>query len=138
MQKILEIPTTVGFNRSNFNLAFALLFFLKKAYFRYFHIIGILSRLSLLQQVSLNPEMCTLQEMKKCADVHIKRNNKILNIFFHSSDLMAGGTPYVRDSNELGDLLNKLDKFFSYTKTKWNFEGVTLSHIFQQVIQEKI
>ena len=137
-KKMLEIPATVVFNRSNSNMAFNILDFFKKTYFRYFHIVGILSRLSLLQQISLSPEMCTLKEMKKCADIHVKRNNRILNVFFHSSDLMAGGTPYVRDNNGLDEFLNKLDKFFSYTKTKWNFEGVTLSHLFQQAIQEKI
>lgn len=130
---LLEVPPTIGFNITNYELAHNILKKLKRKPFTFFHIVGVLSRLSLLHQVSLSPEMCNLEQMKICAIKHVEGGNRILNIFFHSSDLLPGYTPYVKNINELKAFLNKLDSFFGFLVNTWNVEGLRLSDIYNQI-----
>ena len=137
---LLEVPATVGFNRKNFNLSFRVINICKKNFFlSKLHIIGLLSKLNIVKIVSLNPELSSLNEMKKCAKVIVnKRDAKILNVFFHSSDLMAGGTPYVSDQDSLHSFLKKIDNFFYFATNEWDVESLTLSQIQQKILYEGI
>ena len=92
------------------------------------HLVGILQRLSIvdLKPISLNPEFDNLGNMIKCASNAKKRGAKLLNVFFHSSDIYPGTSPHVKNEKDLDNFLGRMDSFFEISKREWNIEGVTL------------
>ena len=126
---ILEVPATVGFNRENFQLAYKIHSYLKKPHIAKFRTIGLLHYLSILKKIALSPEVSSLRDMITLLKTNRRRGISILNLFFHSSSLFPGCSPYVQSKSDLVSFLNKIDSFFSFAKGNFNIEGITLSKL---------
>ncbi|MCX7283161.1 MAG: polysaccharide deacetylase family protein [Novosphingobium sp.] len=68
---------------------------------------GVLSRLGLLERISLTPEGITLQEAVRGIDVALDLGLPMLVLSFHSPSLAPGHTPYVRNEDDL-------DRFYDW------------------------
>lgn len=68
---------------------------------------GLLSRLGLLERISLTPEGITLEEAVRGIDVAIDLGLPVLVLSFHSPSLCPGYTPYVRNDDDL-------DRFYDW------------------------
>jgi hypothetical protein len=126
--KLLEVPLTVGFRQSNFNLANAVYQKLNKIPFKYFRLQGVLYHLHLLNRIRLSPEGYTLSEMCSLVRNLIKKNIKILNITFHSNSLLPGCTPFVSSEKERDNFLQKMLNLIDYL-IRSGFKSITLSEI---------
>ena len=51
----------------------------------------------------------------------------MLNLLFHSSEAIVGGSPYNRTDAELTAFCNRLERFFEFARTKLNAEPATFT-----------
>jgi hypothetical protein len=100
--RMLEIPVTIGFTQTNFEVADFLFNFLKKQPLNQFRLIGLLNKLRLLNKVWLSPEQCNSTEMISLTKRLIQKGIPVVNLFFHSPTLCPGLTPHVRTRTKAG------------------------------------
>ena len=75
-------------------------------------------------------------EMKKLIDEFIKKNpnSTVLNMMFHSMEIIPNASPYVRSKKGQGKFLKKLKSIFEYLKTL-GFESKTLTEIYNDKLR---
>ena len=115
---IVEIPLTIGFFQKNFSTCNRIRNLLMKKPFSKFRLIGILDRLSILNLRRLSPELSTYDDMIKLTKRLIQREQRFLNMSFHSTSLLPGKSPFVKNSKELKNFLLKIDDFLSFAKSE--------------------
>ncbi|MBM3243044.1 MAG: hypothetical protein FJZ16_06255 [Candidatus Omnitrophica bacterium] len=118
---VLEVPVTVTFNKVV--PRFLELLIIRTP--RIFHLMGILQKFG-LKRIWLRPGTLTLEEMKSVADCVIQNNGPILNITFHSSEIMPGASPYNETEKDVENFLNRLDMFLEYSIGKMGCKNTTL------------
>jgi len=126
--KIIEVPLTVGYTQKNFNLINKIYNILKKKPIKYFKIIGILSKLHMMNKVRLTPEGYNFSEIKNLLDNLKRKEVKFYNISFHSNSLLPGCTPFVNSKNELNDFFKRLENIIIYLKNM-KFNSILLSEV---------
>jgi peptidoglycan/xylan/chitin deacetylase (PgdA/CDA1 family) len=73
-----------------------------------------LRRLGLARMLWLRPSYSSLDDMIRLATRLRRDEVPILNLIFHSSEAIAGGSPYNRTDAELTAFLDRLDRFFDH------------------------
>ncbi len=126
-RRILEIPASTGFNRTPFARAFKIREQLKHPVLQKLRLVGILYHLNLLKNLSLSPELDTLQNMMSCARMFVSCGRNVFNVFLHSSSLTAGFSPYVTSDAQLETYLDHIRQFFEFVRRHWSVEGLTLT-----------
>lgn len=89
------------------------------------HLIGVLSRLGLLQRMTLSPEGHDYHQLCQLTDALIRKGHKILCLSYHSSSLGVGNTPYVRSEQDVQRFLSTLDRYLAYFFEKLGFGSMT-------------
>jgi peptidoglycan/xylan/chitin deacetylase (PgdA/CDA1 family) len=74
----------------------------------------ILRALRLLRLRWLRPSYSSLEDMIGLARDLARWNEPVLNLLFHSSEAIVGGSPYNRTQGELDAFLERLDRFLSF------------------------
>ena len=62
----------------------------------------------------LRPSYSSLDDMKALARRLVESGEPLLNLLFHSSEAIVGGSPYNRTAAELESFLDRLDRFLAY------------------------
>lgn len=124
--KLLEVPPTIGYFQSNFKLCDTLQHNLSKSPISKLRLLGILDRLGLLNFHWLSPELSTGEEMVRLAKRFVKSGHQFLNMSFHSTSMLPGKSPFVRNKDELNDFMNKIEVFLKYA-TDNGFEFLPLA-----------
>src|SRR5690606_16612766 len=62
----------------------------------------------------LRPSYSGLDAMCRLARRLVERGVPVLNMLFHSSEAIVGGSPYNRTQAELDAFLDRLDRFFAF------------------------
>lgn len=70
----------------------------------------------------------TVDRLVRVAGLARRAGARVLNLTFHSSELMPGGSPYNRTTASIESLYARLDGFFTYLRGQ-GFRGATLSEI---------
>ena len=123
---ILEVPATVLFLQHNEARAKAMARLLGCV--PRLHLTGVLGRLGLLNKGHLSPEICTGAEMVRLAKTAITRNLPVVNLFFHSSTLCPGLTPFVRNAANLSEFLNRIRTLLQFAHEA-GIESIRLSDV---------
>ena len=66
------------------------------------------------ERLWLRPALQSLDEMIELIDIVNKEDTDYLMFMIHSSELMPGGSPYCKTSEDVNLLLDKLEKTFEY------------------------
>lgn len=111
---LVEVPVSVGFNRRDFARSMRLQKQFGHDPLRKLRLEGILDRTGLLKRIKLSPEQATARAMKTLIDRYCDAPSAVLVMMFHSSSLMPGQSPYVRDQSELDCFLNRIAKVCEY------------------------
>jgi len=130
---ILEVPTTSGYSFSNFEQLDKLHAKLSTPPLNRLRLVGILWRLRLLRQITVTPEGTDHADICRCIDASIKRGDSIINMFFHSSDLLPGCTQYVRTDNDKRKFKNTIYRCVEHLRTKHDAQFTTMRDIRQQL-----
>ena len=121
---IVEIPITVDFTRK-------IPGWLKQAY-PTLPDIGIRRILRILfgiEMAWLRPSYASLVAMQRLAEVVIASGIPILNMMFHSSELMPGGSPYNKTSEDVEQFLTKIKSLIAYLSERYALRFITLKEV---------
>ena len=113
-ESIIEIPPTIGFLQSHSLLCYKVKLFLSRNPYNKFRILNLLNRLHLLNFRWLSPETSTLDDMIKLSDILISKGHRFLNMFFHSTSLLPGCSPFVHDKSDLNNFIRKIDCYLKH------------------------
>ena len=89
------------------------------------HLPGVLSRLRLLERITLTPEGVTFEEQRRLVRAMLTRGHRVFSLTYHSSSLAPGNTPYVRSSADLRVLLRRIDQFLDFFLGEVGGRGAT-------------
>ncbi len=123
---MVEIPATVGFLQQNFTFSNALLKILSRRPVNKLRLMGVLSRLHLLNKVWLSPELTDARSMIRLTQLMLKNNYTLVNMSFHSTSLMAGLSPFVRTKDDEKSFLQRVSDYLSFISDS-GIGSVTLS-----------
>ena len=130
---ILEVPTTCGYNFSNFELLDKIHSKLCNPPINRLRLIGILSRAHLLREITITPEGYSAADICRCIDASIKRGDRIINMFFHSSNLLPGCTQYVQSETEKTRFLNVIARSVQHLRDRHHAQFTTMRKIRRQL-----
>lgn len=125
-EPLVEVPATVGFAQRSFELCNKIWHSLSGSLGRSLHAKGILSRLGLLNKIWLSPETASSNEMIRLTKIMMRENYEVVNLFFHSTALLAGLSPFVQTKEQEGEFLGKMAGYLSFA-IETGLESVTLS-----------
>ncbi|MBI3263708.1 MAG: hypothetical protein HYZ58_11245, partial [Acidobacteria bacterium] len=120
---LLELPLSVALNRR-------LPRWLERLYGRApkpYTTKRILRLLGLLKPIWLRPSYSSLDEMKRLARALKMSGVPLLNVLFHSSEAIVGGSPYNRTDSELQASTERLDRFLAYATGELGAQPATFS-----------
>lgn len=113
---LVEIPVTIGYVGGNSSQCHRLSEKLKQPPFRQLRVAGMLARLGLLRSVWLSPERETSARLVKLLKQLIREGCTTVNLFFHSSALQVGCTPFVRTQQQKEHLLVTLRAVLTFCR----------------------
>lgn len=111
---LLEIPVSAGLNR---RLPAVLQYTYARAP-RPYTTRRVLRALGLLRMRWLRPSYSSLDDMIALARDLVRAGEPVLNLLFHSSEAIAGGSPYNRNEAELEAFLDRLDRFLAFATSE--------------------
>lgn len=124
---ILELPATSGFNVSGFESAARIHGVLSAPPFSSLRLVGVLWHTRLLRKLTLSPELFDGADMFSLAKACLRRGRNFLNLYFHSSSLLPGSTPYVPDGRAEERFYGYIESLWSSLKGLGNIHPVTLA-----------
>lgn len=80
---------------------------------------------------SANPYWHGPQIMRLAANLHSMRGGKVLSMFWHSSEMLAGASPHVPDETSANAYLEKIFSFGRWLNDKFNVKGVTMRELYE-------
>lgn len=107
---VLEVPISSALNRS-------LPKWLVRAYGRApapYRTKRLLRLARIVKTQWLRPSYSSLEDMKRLARRLVRANVPVLNVMFHSSEAIVGGSPYNRTQGELEAFLDRLGQFLRF------------------------
>lgn len=113
-ERLLELPSTGGFTGFLGGHGAALHRFARQPLAARLHLLGILSRLGLLNHYRLSPEQYRFPELRALTRALLASGVRVLSFTFHSPTLKPGCTPYVRDPSDLKRFLNDFSRYFTF------------------------
>lgn len=79
--------------------------------------------------MSANPVWHSLPVMQAATRLHIARGGKVISLFWHSSEMLAGASPNIPDQAAADALLIKIRTYLTWLRTNYDVRGVTLSSL---------
>lgn len=120
---LLELPLSVALNRRLPRMLERLYARAPKPYTTK----RILRRLGLLKPIWLRPSYSSFEEMTMLARVLKTSGVPLLNVLFHSSEAIVGGSPYNRSESELHAFMDRLDRFLASATGELGAQPATFS-----------
>ena len=116
--KMLEVPATVGYFQDNDQICRRLRKYLRRSFVSKLHLIGVLDRLRLLNLRWLSPELTTSADMLRLCRVLLHKGHSLLNMSFHSTSLLPGKSPFVKNDRELELFLHRIRSVLEFAVEK--------------------
>jgi hypothetical protein len=120
---LLEVPVSAGLNRW---LPRRLQYAYARAP-RPYTTKRLLRLLGLVRLRWLRPSYSSLEDMVALARDLARRGEPVLNLLFHSSEAIVGGSPYNRTQAELDAFCDRLEKFLAVATRELHAEPVTFA-----------
>jgi hypothetical protein len=118
---VLELPISSALNRS-------LPEWMVRAYGRAplpYHTKRFLRLARIVKTCWLRPSYSSLDDMKRLARRMVDSGAPVLNVMFHSSEAIVGGSPYNKTEAELDAFLERLSQFLQFATTELRAQPVT-------------
>jgi hypothetical protein len=111
---LLEIPCTTGYTGIAGRFSAPLHTLLDRPQLAPTRVVGIASRLHVVNKIMLSPEGSTLGEMKALTRSLLRRGVRTFSLTMHSPSVEPGCTPYVGSAAELDEFLHKISDYCDY------------------------
>lgn len=112
--KILEVPLSVDYVGLLSSGGSRLYDNIHRSFFSKIRIASIFSRSGIFERIRLSPEGHSFNDLKRLTLNMMKQSNKVFCLTYHSSSLMPGCSPYVKNNNDLYYFLDTLDQYLSF------------------------
>jgi hypothetical protein len=123
---LLEIPPTIAFLQRNLERCGQIRGWILKGPLHRFHLLGTFGRLRLLNYLHLSPELCKGSEMILLSKNLIKLGCPVLNMFFHSTSLLVGASPFVQTQEKSQKFLDDIQIFLQFAVDQgWVFSPLS-------------
>lgn len=115
--KMIEVPATIDC----FGL-FAVFYktlnrLMQRRLPRLLHMEGIFRRLGLMHKIWLSPETADVPAMQRLTRRAMRMKYPVLNLFFHSTALLAGLSPFVKTKEEEDRFLHRVKDYLRWVRT---------------------
>lgn len=87
----------------------------------------LLDRFHFIGALSANPFWHGAKAMRLATRLHVQRGGKVLGLFWHSSEMLPGGSPHVPDEASAKAALEKIFSFCRWLKSNFAVEGITMT-----------
>lgn len=124
---ILELPVTVGFNRTPFATANRVHQSLEGPVLKNLKANAVLWHSQLLRKIYMSPEVSDAQDMIALADSAIKENGPLIHMYFHSSNLIKNGTGFFETEEPFKAICSRIDAVLAHLSKQHNLIFMTLS-----------
>jgi peptidoglycan/xylan/chitin deacetylase (PgdA/CDA1 family) len=121
--QVLEVPISAALNR---RLPRRLQFLYARAP-RNYTTKRVLRKLGIAHVRWLRPSYSSLDDMIALATDLSRAAEPVLNLLFHSSEAIVGGSPYNRTTEELTAFCDRLERFFEFATGKLNARPATFA-----------
>ena len=119
--QLLEVPVSAALNR---RLPRRLQFLYARAP-RNYTTKRVLRKLGIAYVRWLRPSYSSLEDMIALATNLARAGEPVLNLLFHSSEAIVGGSPYNRTEAELTAFCDRLERFFAFATGRLNAQPAT-------------
>lgn len=126
-RKILELPVTVGFNRSHYPFSQRMHKLLALKPFSTLRLNGIFWHTRILRKLYLSPELCSGNEMKSLIDTSLKKGQHVFHMYLHSSSLLENVTGLSDKINAREYICQQINVALTYLSSKANVTFCTMS-----------
>jgi len=116
--RLVEIPPTIGFFQRRFERCAKVRRLILGSALSKLHLIGFLDRVGILNLRWLSPELSTDQEMVRLAKAFFKNGATTLNMTFHSTSLLPGKSPFVRNEEQLVNFYGRIETFLKFVRDR--------------------
>lgn len=79
--------------------------------------------------LTLLPVEHPLWLMKLTTLMHVRRGGQVLSLTWHSSEMMPGGAPHMRDENSVSIFIKKIEAYFEWLEKSFDIRYETMSGI---------
>jgi hypothetical protein len=108
---LLEIPLSLGFNRTPFGLWDPVRRTLEGAPFRWFRLAGLAHRTGLLKRIDLSPELASVHDMLTVSRRLLDEGVPYLHVSWHSPTLTPGLSPYAATRADVERVYAAIDAY---------------------------
>jgi len=126
-RNIVEVPVTVGFNRSNYSAMLKLYNLVSLPIFYPLRLVGILWHTRILRKLYLSPESTSGNDMKPLIHSSLKNQNPVIHMYLHSSSLIDGPTGFTEQQNSFDIICDNIRQAIDYTSKIANIKFCTIS-----------
>jgi hypothetical protein len=113
-RRLLEIPCSTDYTGISRQHAPRLHRLISHPRVRRAHLVGVMSRLGIVNKVNLSPETSTLGELKAVTRRLFRSGIRTFSLTLHSPSVKPGCTPYVRTASELGQFLDRIAAYCDF------------------------
>lgn len=130
---LLEVPASVEFLQRRSSTCNAVFEGIRRSPLRHLRLVGMLNKLGMLNKVALTPELTSEDLMLRLIRSMKSKGYPLATMWFHSSTLMPGLTPYVHSEEDAGKLLGRIRSFLTAMPSE-GVRTVTLSEAHQLLL----
>jgi len=132
-RQILEIPASSGFNFSQFEQLNRIHGALSKPPLNSLRLIGVLWAIGAMRKITVTPEGQSAEDICRCMKNCVRRGDSVINMFFHSSDLLPGCTDYVKDDYGKTRFFDTIETCVNYATRELNAENMNMRQAFSEI-----
>jgi hypothetical protein len=132
---MVEVPVTIGYVGGSFARCHQLHKRLNSGPFRRLHAAGLFAKLGLVRSVWFSPERETPARLMRLLRQSMREGCAIANLFFHTSSLRIGCTPFVRTREEKTQFLSSLTTILDFCRA-CGVRNVPLSQAAQRIFTQ--
>ena len=126
-----EVPPSVGWTRGDLDTMYLIEKFINKIPLLS-RAKGILYHLNLVKKVWVSPEQVNLKDMIMLCQNLMRQRQLYIHAMFHSTSLLPGASPFIRNEKELALFYAKIEKLFQYIQSE-QLRPVTISEYVKEV-----
>ncbi len=115
---LLQVPPTMGFLQPYFRFADLLRNSFRKKIFSRFRVLGMMEKLGIMNYRWLSPENSFVEDMIALSRIVLKKGVPFLNMFFHSTSLVPGRSPFIKTEADVEEMLRKIDAYLRFAKNE--------------------
>jgi hypothetical protein len=127
---VLEVPVSAALSR---HLPRRLQYFYARAP-RNYTTRRVLRKLGIAHVRWLRPSYSSLDDMISLARDLSRAGEPVLNLLFHSSEAIVGGSPYNKTATELTAFCDRLERFFEFARTTLDARPVTFAEFHEAYV----